>query len=168
MVKKTKPSSQKKVSKDLKMSSIKTHKTSTIPFHACEQALFSALLSTDSILRNKAWEILSEKGAFLTGQAEVLADAILKAFPKTPPTGNPGEWVSQVMPESFQEILIELELQTTIQVDLEVLEDVHNRFRQLREKKTLEHLKNKSGLQDEEVLGEIYQRLKKLKVMAQS
>jgi len=81
---------------------------------------------------------------------------------------NRSDWVSQILPENFQEILIELGFQSAAQVDLEVLEDIHRRLRQLREKKSLENLKSKLSLQDEEMLGELYQRLQKLKVVVEN
>lgn len=168
MVRKTTTSSARKISAVTKNLSLQGTKPSKTLFHVCEKALFSAFLSNNAVLRGKAWEVLREKGNFFTSQGEELAAAILKTFPESPPAGIPSDWVSQILPENFQEILIELGFQSAAQVDLEVLEDIHRRLRQLREKKSLENLKSKLSLQDEEMLGELYQRLQKLKVVVKN
>lgn len=140
------------------------------PITVLERAVFVAFVRDRQ--RQKAWEAMADGDLFETEAGAKLAAAIRGAFPSRAPEGKPVEWLGQIEPAEYGNLLAELELSwlqrigdDRIDLDAE-LDEALLAMKKKRDARLVQELKTAVGQEDSESeaekLREINERLRKL------
>jgi DNA primase len=121
-----------------------------------ERVLFHGFLGQEH--RARAFALFGETDLFETKQGAELGAAIREAF-KTPPTGQPAEWLHQLEGSAAQ-LLIDLDLEQADPISKEFLDETANALRRKLEKRKLNQMKGQ--IVDDEGRMNYLERLRKL------
>lgn len=134
-----------------------------------EGLILRALL--DAGLAPLAWRAAVEPGLMRPGAGAIAAEAIRAAFPESPPSGPPGEWIHQIADERVKDLLMEVSGAGKVRlvrseeavavVRPEELEGAVARLRELRASRSFDP--TQLGSADDEALRLVSERLKKKK-----